>query len=440
MGVHHRTNPIRAGQHGQDRLPSHLLGGRVARSAWAVEGAAGLGHGVAQQLVAAGERVVDVLAKVADRARLLGSGSARKTDLTDAVSVASVAIHNPKLSVVAAEDHTVGLRLLSDRRDDVVSQRTRTMNRLQVLLRNLEPGGAPRQLSTTAAAAFLARVRPLTLADQQRKSIARRPPRRSSAGRPPARGHGQTIATEVAGSGTTLAGIHGLGSILAAKIIGHASLVTRFGSKSHFASYTGTAPVEASSGDIRRHRLNRAGNRQLNTALHTAAVVQARDAGPGRSITSARSPSSRHRRKPSAASSANSPTSSIGTSSTTTSGTTSAPPLDTEAPVGHFRPTGQYEWVSGPGRRIVIKTTLTSRASARIRWVRPGPAPTRTLVSLTAWVVDTGALPSSLPGVRGVPAAPSGGRWPQEPECGSMDSFREPAVVTVLTTTRNRAR
>ena len=73
----------------------------------------------------------------------------------------------------------------------------------------------------------------------------------------------------MAGSGTTLAEIHGVGSILAAKIIGHAGVVTRFESKSHFASYTGTAPVEASSGDIRRHRLNRAGNRQLNTALHT---------------------------------------------------------------------------------------------------------------------------------------------------------------------------
>jgi transposase len=249
---------------------------------WAVEGAAGLGHGVAQQLVAAGERVVDVPARLAARARLLGSGSARKTDVTDAVSVASVAIHNPKLSAVAPEDHTVVLRLLSDRRDDVVSQRTRTMNRLQVLLRNLEPGGAPRQLSTTAATAFLARVRPITLADQQRKSIARdllddlrRADRQLAA-------LGKTIATEIAGSGTTLAEIHGVGSILAAKIIGHAGLVTRFESKSHFASYTGTAPVEASSGDIRRHRLNRAGNRQLNTALHTAAVVQARDAGPGR--------------------------------------------------------------------------------------------------------------------------------------------------------------
>jgi transposase len=249
---------------------------------WAVEGAAGLGHGVAQQLVAAGEQVVDVPAKLAARARLLGSGSARKTDLTDAVSVASVAIHNPKLSAVTAEDHTAVLRLLSDRRDDIVSQRTRTINRLQVLLRDLVPGGAPRQLSTKAASDFLARIRPMTPTDVQRKTIARdllddirRADRQLKA-------LATTISADIATSGTTLPEIQGVGPILAAKIIGHAGDVTRFESKSHFASYTGTAPIEASSGDVRRHRLNRAGNRQLNTALHTAAIVQARDGGPGR--------------------------------------------------------------------------------------------------------------------------------------------------------------
>ncbi len=92
----------------------------------------------------------------------------------------------------------------------------------------------------------------------------------------------KTITVEVANSGTTLPTIQGIGDILAAKIIGHAGTVTPFESKSHFASYTGTAPVEASSGDLRRHRLNRAGNRQLNTALHTAAILQACDGGPGR--------------------------------------------------------------------------------------------------------------------------------------------------------------
>jgi transposase len=104
---------------------------------WAVEGATGLGHTVAQQLVGAGEVVVDVPAKLAARARLLGTGSARKTDRTDAASVAAVALAHRRLRRVAVEDHTMALRLLTDRRDDLVAERTRTLSRLHVLLRDL---------------------------------------------------------------------------------------------------------------------------------------------------------------------------------------------------------------------------------------------------------------------------------------------------------------
>lgn len=249
---------------------------------WAVEGASGLGHGVAQALVAAGECVVDVPAKLSARARLLGSGSARKTDLIDATSVASVAIHNPNLSTVGPEDHTDVLRLLSDRRDDIVAARTRTKNRLHVLLRDLVPGGARTELSCAAAAAFLSKVRPKTAADRQRKGIARQLLDDIRRADTQLKALAKTIEEAVAHSRSTLPQVQGIGFVLAAKIIGHAGDVTRFESKAHFASYTGTAPVEASSGDIRRHRLNRAGNRQLNTAIHTAALVQARDGGPGR--------------------------------------------------------------------------------------------------------------------------------------------------------------
>jgi transposase len=110
---------------------------------WAVEGASGLGRGIAQLLVAAGEPVVDVPAKLAARARLLGTSSARKTDLADAASVAAAAIHHRQLRPVALEDHTVTFRLLSDRRDDLVAERTRTLSRLHVLLADLQPGGQP---------------------------------------------------------------------------------------------------------------------------------------------------------------------------------------------------------------------------------------------------------------------------------------------------------
>ena len=77
-------------------------------------------------------------------------------------------------------------------------------------------------------------------------------------------------------SGTTLTEIFGVGPILAAKIVGLVGDVSRFPSKAHFASYAGVAPIEASSGEVVRHRLSLAGNRRLNQVMHMIAVCQAR--------------------------------------------------------------------------------------------------------------------------------------------------------------------
>ncbi len=109
---------------------------------------------------ASGETVLDVPATLAARARLLATGHGRKTDRLDAESVASVAQRASPRNV-AAEDDTV-LRLLSDHRDDLVNQRTRTLNRLHRRLSELVPGGVKRQLSTLQAADILRGVRPLT--------------------------------------------------------------------------------------------------------------------------------------------------------------------------------------------------------------------------------------------------------------------------------------
>ncbi|MDP9208491.1 MAG: IS110 family transposase [Actinomycetota bacterium] len=248
---------------------------------WAVEGASGLGRGIAQQLVAAGEQVVDVPAKLAARARLLGTSNSRKTDLADACSVATAAIHHRRLRPVALEDHTVVLRLLSGHRDDLVAERTRTLSRLHVLLADLQPGGAKRELSATRAVALLRRVRPITPVDVERKRIARQllaDVRRLDR---QVKTASQAIRTAVCEHGTTLTEVFGVGPVLAAKLLAHAGDITRFPDRDHFASYTGTAPVEASSGDVRRHRLNQGGNRQLNTALHLIAVCQIRDPSPG---------------------------------------------------------------------------------------------------------------------------------------------------------------
>jgi transposase len=87
---------------------------------------------------------------------------------------------------------------------------------------------------------------------------------------------GVQITDVVTATGTTLVGIFGIGPVVAGRILAEVGNVTRFPDKDHFASYNGTAPIDASSGEQQRHRLSRAGNRRINHALHMAAVTQLR--------------------------------------------------------------------------------------------------------------------------------------------------------------------
>jgi transposase len=90
------------------------------------------------------------------------------------------------------------------------------------------------------------------------------------------------VKMAVAASGTTLTDIVGIGPICAAIIIGFTGDVTGFPTKRHFATYNATAPIEASSGDRPRHRLNPRANRKLNHAIHIAAICQLRYPSQGR--------------------------------------------------------------------------------------------------------------------------------------------------------------
>ncbi|MGD9525548.1 MAG: transposase [Dehalococcoidia bacterium] len=140
---------------------------------WAVEGAAGVGRMLAQQLVARGERVLDVPPALSTRVRVLSGRSGRKTDAHDARAVAIVALHNPNLVEVSIEDFSRGLRLLSDRRGQLVAARTQAVTRLHGLLAELVEGGAPQSLSADKAATILRRIRPTTDVDAIRKDLAR---------------------------------------------------------------------------------------------------------------------------------------------------------------------------------------------------------------------------------------------------------------------------
>jgi transposase len=248
---------------------------------FAVEGARGLGRTLAQQLAAAGEKVVDVPSTLSARARLLATGGDRKTDAKDARHVAQVALFRHDLRPVEPEDQTTILRLLTERHDDLVHERTRVLNRLHAVLRDLLPGGAPTGLSADKAAAAMKAVRPVTATDACRRDIARdlladlrRLDRQ-------VKDNEAEMRDALAVTRTGLTTLPGLGTVLAAKVIGHVGDVSRFPTEHHFASYTGSAPLDASSGNNIRHRLNTGGNRALNSVLHIIAVCQIRDGGRG---------------------------------------------------------------------------------------------------------------------------------------------------------------
>jgi transposase len=165
-----------------------------------------------------------------------------------------------------------------------VAERTRALNRLHGLLRDLLPGGVTGKLSAERAASILRGIRSKGAASARlRRQLASEVLRDIQTLDRKIVDLNRRIEAEVEASGTTLTEIFGIGPILAAKIIGTVGNVSRFPTKGHFASYSGTAPVEASSGEVVRHRLSLAGNRKLNYALHMVATCQARsDARGGR--------------------------------------------------------------------------------------------------------------------------------------------------------------
>ena len=147
---------------------------------------------------------------------------------------------------------------------------------LHQLLLELIPGGAKKALSAAQAKALLARVRPRDAAGQARRRVAaeltgdlERIYQRKKAAN-------NELNALLKATATTLTARHGIGPSGAARLLVDAGDVTRFPTRAHFASWNGTAPIDASSGDQVRHRLSRAGNRQINRVLHIMAVVQLR--------------------------------------------------------------------------------------------------------------------------------------------------------------------
>jgi transposase len=241
---------------------------------WAIEGARGLGQFLTQQLLGVGERVVDVAPKLAARVRLLNTGQVNKNDPNDARSVAVAALRARDLREVSSEDDTAVLRVWARRYHDLGSLRTQAVCRLHAVLCELVPGGFSKRISAPQAIRVLdglvvhgaiaqtrldlARdlVEDLQRIDAQRREVKRRTSR------------------AVAASGTSVTEVYGVGPIVAAAVLGYVRDIGRFPTRDRFAAYNGTAPIEVSSGNRTIYRLSRRGNRQLNHAIHMAAVSQ----------------------------------------------------------------------------------------------------------------------------------------------------------------------
>ena len=249
---------------------------------WAVESARGMGYLVSQQLVAAGERVIDVPAMMASRVRVLGSGKSQKTDPNDARSVAIAALRHSGLAMVRADDHAGVLGLLAKRHRDVARLKNKVACRLHALLMELTAGGLASEMTVNKATTLLEQVNVADEVTRQRVVIATELIDDMTRLETQMKASKKRIRVAVAASGTTLCDIRGIGPIGAAIILGSVGDIARFPTAGHFASYNATAPIEASSGDRRRHRLNPRGNRKLNHAIHIAAVTQLRYPSQGR--------------------------------------------------------------------------------------------------------------------------------------------------------------
>jgi len=204
---------------------------------WAIESAAGLGYLLAQQLVAAGETVLDVPATLASRVRVLSTGRSHKNDPNDALSVATAALRSRGLRRVEAVGHSEVLRLLAKRNTDIGNHRTRLVCRMHALLAELAGGGIAKEINASDVDRFLAALTPATPVEQTRYDLAvellddiRRLDTQLKASH-------KRIRDAVRASGTTVTDLFGVGPILAAMLIGYSGDIGRFRNRDHYAAY-----------------------------------------------------------------------------------------------------------------------------------------------------------------------------------------------------------
>lgn len=265
---------------------------------WAVEDCRQLTRALERDLLAAGERLVRVPPKLTAPERRTGR-TRGKSDPIDALAVARAALREPRLDYPRQQEPLLReLKLLVDHRDDLVAERTRAQQRLRWHLYELDPafqvpvGGLDRTVWLDRLVRRLARGEQTVQVGIARELVGRcRTLTRTI------REVERELATRTSAAAPGLRALPGCGPVTAAKLLGEIGPIERFDTDAQLARHAGVAPLEASSGKHRRHRLDRGGNRQLNRALHQIAITQARMHPPARAYLERRQADGKSRRE-----------------------------------------------------------------------------------------------------------------------------------------------
>ena len=249
---------------------------------WAIEDCRHLSARLERDLLTAGQSVVRVPPKMMAEQRRIAR-TRGKSDPIDAAAVARAALREPDLPVATHDETSRELKLLVDRRDDLVKHRTATINRLLWRVHEIDPAWAPKERSLNLVkhqqllADRLAGVAGIVaeLARDELADVVELTGRINQLER--------RIASLVEQAAPTLLAVPGVGVLTAAKLVGETAGVKRFKSEAAFARHAGIAPIPVWSGNTKgRVRLTRSGNRQLNAAIHRIAVTQIRLDGLGK--------------------------------------------------------------------------------------------------------------------------------------------------------------
>jgi transposase len=296
LGRKQAQKTVKARREGHLQLLAWARGLAGEGLVWAVEDVRHVAGNLIRDLLAAGEKVVFVPPRLMAGERR-GGRERGKSDPIDALAIARLALREEgSLPAARLDERTRPIGLLTDHRDALVAERTRTINRLRWHLHDLAPDLAPRARALSRAAARAALAAALAAAPP---GAARRVATAQLTHITALSEQIDTLKAEltplVAALAPALLAIPGVGVLTAAKILGETGDITRFRSPAAYARHNGTAPIPVSSGTgtTGPQRLNQAGNRQLNAALHRIAVTQARCHPPARALLARRQQTTR---------------------------------------------------------------------------------------------------------------------------------------------------